>query len=94
MSALLEVQALETAYGPSQVLFGVAFSIHQGEVATLLGRNGMGKSTTIKSIMGLVDGHGSVKWHDKEMLGTKPYDIARRGIGQPSPGPRLAGVSL
>ncbi|HSN78781.1 MAG TPA: ATP-binding cassette domain-containing protein, partial [Rhodoferax sp.] len=53
MSALLEVEGLETAYGASQVLFGVSFAVQPGEVATLLGRNGMGKTTTVRSILGL-----------------------------------------
>ena len=53
MTALLEVEVLETAYGSSQVLFGVSLSIGQGEVATLLGRNGMGKTTTVRSLLGL-----------------------------------------
>jgi len=53
MSALLEVEHLETAYGASQVLFGIDLAIRAGEVATLLGRNGMGKTTTVRSIMGL-----------------------------------------
>ena len=52
MSALLEVEQLQTAYGASQVLFGVSFSVQPGEVATLLGRNGMGKTTTVRSSWG------------------------------------------
>jgi len=53
MSELLQVEKLETAYGASQVLFGIDLAIRQGEMATLLGRNGMGKTTTVRSIMGL-----------------------------------------
>ena len=53
MSALLEIDGLQTAYGSSQVLFGISFSIQAGDVATLLGRNGMGKTTTVRSILGL-----------------------------------------
>ena len=56
MTALLEVQDLETAYGSSQVLFGVHLAIAQGEAATLLGRNGMGKTTTVRSLLGLTRG--------------------------------------
>ena len=81
MSALLEVQALETAYGPSQVLFGVAFSIHQGEVATLLGRNGMGKTTTVRSLLGLTPARsGSVRFRGERIDALAPARIARMGL--------------
>ncbi|RLJ37991.1 ABC transporter ATP-binding protein [Acidovorax sp. 106] len=81
MSALLEVQALETAYGPSQVLFGVAFSIHQGEVATLLGRNGMGKTTTVRSLLGLTPARaGSVRFRGERIDALAPDRIARMGL--------------
>jgi branched-chain amino acid transport system ATP-binding protein len=81
MSALLEVQALETAYGPSQVLFGVDFSIHQGEVATLLGRNGMGKTTTVRSLLGLTPARsGSVRFRGERIHGLAPDRIARMGL--------------
>ncbi len=56
MSALLQIENLETFYGASQVLFGVSLEVGQGQVATLLGRNGMGKTTTVRSIMGLTPG--------------------------------------
>ena len=60
MTALLEIESLETAYGTSQVLFGVSLAIAQGEVATLLGRNGMGKTTTVRSLLGLTRARGGL----------------------------------
>ncbi len=78
---MLKIENLHAFYGKSHILHGVDLEVKPGEIVSLLGRNGSGRSTTIKTIMGLVDGHGSVKWQDKEMLGAKPYDIARSGIG-------------
>jgi len=78
---MLKIQNLHAFYGKSHILHGVDMEVNPGEIVSLLGHNGSGRSTTIKTIMGLVDGHGSVKWNDKEMLGHKPYDIARQGIG-------------
>ncbi|MBT9611554.1 ABC transporter ATP-binding protein [Aquabacterium sp.] len=78
---MLKIENLHAFYGKSHILHGVDMEVNPGEIVSLLGRNGSGRSTTIKAIMGLVDGHGSVKWNDKELLGDKPYDIARRGIG-------------
>jgi len=78
---MLKIDNLHAFYGKSHILHGVDMEVNPGEIVSLLGRNGSGRSTTIKTIMGLVDGHGSVKWKDKEMLGHKPYDIARQGIG-------------
>jgi branched-chain amino acid transport system ATP-binding protein len=78
---MLKIQNLHAFYGKSHILHGVDMEVNPGEIVSLLGRNGSGRSTTIKTIMGLVDGHGSVKWKDREMLGDKPYDIARQGIG-------------
>ena len=81
MTAMLEVQGLETAYGSSQVLFGVDFTIRQGEVATLLGRNGMGKTTTVRSVIGLVRPRsGTVRFLGERIDGLAPDRIARRGI--------------
>ena len=79
---MLRVEKLETAYGLSQVLFGVSFAIGPGEVVTLLGRNGMGKTTTVLSIMGVVAARaGSVALHGKELRGLPSYRIAQAGIG-------------
>ena len=81
MSALLELESIETSYGTSQALFGVSFSIRQGEVATLLGRNGMGKTTTVRSICGLeVPGRGLIRFAG-ETINQWPADrIGRAGI--------------
>jgi branched-chain amino acid transport system ATP-binding protein len=79
---MLRVEKLETAYGLSQVLFGVSFGVQPGEVATLLGRNGMGKTTTVLSIMGIVAPRtGSVALEGRELRGLPSYLIAQAGIG-------------
>jgi branched-chain amino acid transport system ATP-binding protein len=81
MSALLQVEKLETAYGASQVLFGVDLSIRPGEVATLLGRNGMGKTTTVRSIMGLTPARsGAIRFRGERIERLRPDRIARGGI--------------
>ena len=81
MSALLHVEQIETSYGSSQVLFGVDVAIKRGEVATLLGRNGMGKSTTIRSILGLNKlSRGTVVFNGHSIGNALPDKIARRGI--------------
>jgi len=81
MSALLQVEKLETAYGASQVLFGVDLAIRPGEVATLLGRNGMGKTTTVRSIMGLTPARsGAIRFRGERIEGQRPDRIARFGI--------------
>jgi branched-chain amino acid transport system ATP-binding protein len=81
MSALLHVEDLETAYGASQVLFGVDLAIRPGEVATLLGRNGMGKTTTVRSIMGLTPARsGAIRFRGERIERQRPDRIARRGI--------------
>ena len=78
---LLEVRELETAYGMSQVLFGVSLDINPGEVSTLLGRNGMGKTTTVRSILGLTKAaKGSVAFRGKRIEREPPDRIARMGI--------------
>ena len=81
MSALLEVQDLQTAYGSSQVLFGVNWSVASGEVATLLGRNGMGKTTTVRSVLGLTPARtGRIRFLG-ESIESMPSDrIARMGM--------------
>jgi len=81
MSALLEVEGLQTAYGSSQVLFGLSFAIQQGEVATLLGRNGMGKTTTVRSILGLTPAMaGTVRFCGERIEALAPDRIARMGL--------------
>ena len=78
---LLSVQNLETAYGASKVLFGVDLEIAPGEMVTLLGRNGMGKTTTVRSIMGLTRAQsGSIRFRDQAIEREAPDRIARRGI--------------
>lgn len=79
--ALLEVEGIETSYGRSQVLFGVSLGVHAGEVVTLLGRNGMGKTTTLRSITGLTGAvAGSIKMAGRELRGRPAFHIAREGI--------------
>ena len=79
--ALLKVEGLETAYGASQVLFGLSLEIRAGEVATLLGRNGMGKTTTVRSILGLTPPRGGAITFRGERIERRPADrIARTGI--------------
>jgi branched-chain amino acid transport system ATP-binding protein len=78
---LLEVENLETAYGASQVLFGISIQIRQGEAVTLLGRNGMGKTTTVRSIMGLTRASGgAISFRDRRIEREAPDRIARLGI--------------
>jgi branched-chain amino acid transport system ATP-binding protein len=79
--ALLKVDNLETAYGASQVLFGVSFDIRAGEVATLLGRNGMGKTTTVRSIMGMTPARGgSIDFRGEAITARSSDRIARMGV--------------
>jgi branched-chain amino acid transport system ATP-binding protein len=77
----LNLNDLHAYYGKSHVLHGVSLNVNAGEIVSLLGRNGSGRSTTVKTIMGLVNGHGSVKWGDHEILGQKAFQIAHAGIG-------------
>ena len=79
---LLNVTGLESSYGSGQVLFGIDLMIHEGEMATLLGRNGMGKTTTVRSIMGLQPTHGGViEFHGQAIQNHRPQAIAQMGIG-------------
>ncbi|MET0332823.1 MAG: ABC transporter ATP-binding protein, partial [Rhizobacter sp.] len=78
---MLQLKDLHAYYGKSHVLHGVDMHVKPGEIVALLGRNGSGRSTTVKSIMGLVEGHGSIKWRDQEILGKKAFQIAHTGIG-------------
>jgi branched-chain amino acid transport system ATP-binding protein len=80
--ALLDVREIHTAYGLSRVLFGVSVEIRAGECVCLLGRNGVGKSTTMRSIIGLTPPQaGRVTWKGTDITGWEPYRIARAGIG-------------
>ena len=78
---MLKVQNLHAFYGKSHVLHGVHFEVQPGEIVALLGRNGSGRSTTAKAIMGMVDCTGTVMWKGQQALGRKPYEIAHLGIG-------------
>src|SRR5262252_10920802 len=79
---MLAVERLQAAYGPAQVLFDIGFRVDAGEVVTLLGRNGMGKTTTIITLMGLLPARGgSVVFEGRSLLGLPPYRIAQAGLG-------------
>ena len=79
---MLVVRGLEAAYGASQVLFGVDFAIRAGEVVTLLGRNGMGKTTTVRAIMGILPPRaGTVHLEGERLHGLPSYRVAQRGLG-------------
>ena len=79
---MLEVKAIHSHYGKSHILHGVSLELKQGELVCLLGRNGVGKSTTLKSIMGIVrPTQGSILFDGRELVGSQPYQIARRGVG-------------
>ena len=82
MTQLLEVEGLTAGYGQSQVLFGMSLAVAPGQCVTLLGRNGMGKTTTIKTIMGLVAPlGGAVSWKGQAVQGRPPHAIAKLGLG-------------
>jgi branched-chain amino acid transport system ATP-binding protein len=78
---MLEVRDLHAYYGKSHILQGVTFNVGSGEIVSLLGRNGVGRSTTIKAIMGDVPPHGSVRFRGEELVGLPPHVIARKGLG-------------
>ena len=78
---MLKLANVHAFYGKSHVLHGVNFEVRDGEIVALLGRNGSGRSTTVKTIMGLVEGTGSVKWREREVLGRPAYEIAHSGLG-------------
>ncbi len=82
---MLTIQNLHAFYGKSHILHGVSFNVQAGQIVALLGRNGSGRSTTAKAIMGLVDCQGSIKWKtnrfEGEIVGRKAYQIAHLGIG-------------
>jgi branched-chain amino acid transport system ATP-binding protein len=78
---MLKIQDLHAFYGKSHVLHGVHFEVGQGEIVALLGRNGSGRSTTAKAIMGMVECNGDVIWKGQHIVGRKPYEIAHLGLG-------------
>ena len=78
---MLQVSQLQAFYGKSHVLHGVDLAVGEGEIVALLGRNGSGRSTTAKAIMGMVACQGSVLWQGGQILGRKPYEIANLGLG-------------
>jgi branched-chain amino acid transport system ATP-binding protein len=78
---MLSLKNVHAFYGKSHVLHGVNLEVGAGEIVALLGRNGSGRSTTVKTIMGLVDGTGSIRWREQEVLGRKAFEIAQGGIG-------------
>jgi branched-chain amino acid transport system ATP-binding protein len=87
---MLEVKGLETCYGPSQVLFGMEFRVGEGEVVTLMGRNGMGKTTTIKSLMGMIPTRaGDISFLGKPIRGWPSYRVSRIGLGLVPEGRRI-----
>ncbi len=78
---LLKLANVHAYYGKSHVLHGVSMSVGEGEIVSLLGRNGSGRSTTVKAIMGLVDATGSVAFKGQELLGRKAFEVAHAGLG-------------
>ena len=78
---MLEVRDLHAYYGKSHILHGVSFDVRDGEIVSLLGRNGVGRSTTCKAIMGDVTPSGSVRFKGEEIVGMRPHQIAHRGLG-------------
>ncbi|MBP6335960.1 MAG: ABC transporter ATP-binding protein [Vitreoscilla sp.] len=80
-SSLLKLDNVHAYYGKSHVLHGVGMHVGEGEIVSLLGRNGSGRSTTVKAIMGLVDATGSVMFKGQELVGRKAFEIAHMGVG-------------
>lgn len=78
---MLEVSGLNAWYGKSHILQGVNFSVGEGEIVSLLGRNGVGRSTTVKAVMGEVAPQGSILFKDRQIAGLKSFEIARLGLG-------------
>jgi branched-chain amino acid transport system ATP-binding protein len=90
MSALLEVKDIETSYGKSQTLFGMSLEVNAGEVISLVGRNGMGKSTTVKSVMGLMaPGKGMIRFDGDVISGQPAHRVASAGLGLVPEGRRV-----
>ena len=78
---MLEVRDLHAFYGKSHILHGVQLAVRRGEIVSLLGRNGVGRSTTVKAIMGMVACRGSIKFNGEEIAGEKAYRVAHKGLG-------------
>ncbi|RZI95038.1 MAG: ATP-binding cassette domain-containing protein, partial [Rubrivivax sp.] len=78
---MLKLENVHAYYGKSHVLHGVSFGVQPGEIVALLGRNGSGRSTTAKAIMGLVDAEGAIDWKGRDIQGAKAYEIAHLGLG-------------
>lgn len=81
MGAMLEITGLNAFYGKSHVLHGVDLSVNKGEIVSLLGRNGVGRSTTVKAAMGQVRASGSIRFKGEEIVGLKAFQIAHKGLG-------------
>ena len=82
MNAMLAVESLSVWYGAARILYDLSFEVGRGEIVALMGRNGAGKSTTLKSIMGLTaKRQGTVRFEDRDISGLKPFEVARRGLG-------------
>jgi branched-chain amino acid transport system ATP-binding protein len=82
MTAMLEIEGLSTWYGAAQILFNLSFQVDRGEVVALMGRNGAGKSTTMKSLMALTgQRNGTIRFLGEEISRLRPFEIARRGLG-------------
>ncbi|HEY8608474.1 MAG TPA: ABC transporter ATP-binding protein [Noviherbaspirillum sp.] len=81
MTPILEIKGLNAFYGKSHVLHGVDMYVGEGEIVSLLGRNGVGRSTTVKATMGQVDVQGSIRFKGQEITGLKAFEIAHRGLG-------------
>lgn len=87
---MLQLERVEAAYGSSQVLFGIDLAVGEGEVVSLMGRNGMGKSTTVRAIMGLLPlKSGTIRFRGRTISGRPPFAIARSGIGLVPEGRRI-----
>jgi len=77
----LRIENLHAGYGRSQILRGVDLQVARGEIVAALGRNGAGRSTLVKAVVGLVPGEGSVQWNQQQLLGREPHEIAALGVG-------------
>jgi branched-chain amino acid transport system ATP-binding protein len=78
---MLSIKDLHAFYGKSHILHGVSLNVGKGEIVSLLGRNGVGRSTTVKAVMGMVDCRGSINFSGDELVGKKPFEVAHRGVG-------------